>query len=260
VLDAGSGIRNLGLRLAGRARRIDILLTHVHLDHIQGLTFFAPLFIPDAEIVIWGPPDAETLRERLACYVSPPLTPLNLHELPARISFRAARRASGRSGPCASKQLPSPTPAPPSATGSARETRLSATSRPRTRPRPTAQRARTAVAPRLRPGTRRLAPRPRLPVHGRRVPESHRLGALPPQRGARLRSAHRGTAARLFHHDPLHDDEQLDGLHGEAVGRSGAAGRSLHEVLMAAELQELELDRAGTGVAAAASPTAASCQ
>ena len=40
VLDAGSGIRNLGLRLAGRARRIDILLTHLHLDHIQGLLFF----------------------------------------------------------------------------------------------------------------------------------------------------------------------------------------------------------------------------
>ena len=55
VLDAGSGIRNLGLRLAGSARRIDILLTHLHLDHIQGLLFFAPLFMPEAEIVIWGP-------------------------------------------------------------------------------------------------------------------------------------------------------------------------------------------------------------
>jgi phosphoribosyl 1,2-cyclic phosphodiesterase len=89
VLDAGSGIRNLGLRLAGRGRRIDILLTHLHLDHILGLMFFAPLFLPDAEIVIWGPHDAETPSERLACYLSPPLTPLHLHELPARISFRA---------------------------------------------------------------------------------------------------------------------------------------------------------------------------
>jgi hypothetical protein len=39
------GIRNLGLRFAARARRIDILLTHLHLDHIQGLMFFAPLFM-----------------------------------------------------------------------------------------------------------------------------------------------------------------------------------------------------------------------
>jgi phosphoribosyl 1,2-cyclic phosphodiesterase len=43
VLDAGSGIRNLGLRLAGRPQRIDILLTHLHLDHIQELLFFSPL-------------------------------------------------------------------------------------------------------------------------------------------------------------------------------------------------------------------------
>jgi glyoxylase-like metal-dependent hydrolase (beta-lactamase superfamily II) len=55
VLEAGSGVRALGLRLAAaRALRIDILLTHLHLDHIQGLMFFAPLFMPDAEIVV-GP-------------------------------------------------------------------------------------------------------------------------------------------------------------------------------------------------------------
>ncbi|HET9667400.1 MAG TPA: MBL fold metallo-hydrolase, partial [Desertimonas sp.] len=85
VLDAGSGIRNLGLRLAGSARRIDILLTHLHLDHIQGLLFFAPLFMPEADIVIWGPPAPEMLSERLARYLSPPLSPLHLRELPASI-------------------------------------------------------------------------------------------------------------------------------------------------------------------------------
>lgn len=88
VLDAGSGIRNLGLRLAGRARRIDILLTHLHLDHIQGLMFFAPLFLPDTEVVVWGPPAMQPLSERLARYLSPPLTPLHVHELPSRLSFR----------------------------------------------------------------------------------------------------------------------------------------------------------------------------
>jgi phosphoribosyl 1,2-cyclic phosphodiesterase len=36
VLDAGSGIRNLGLRVAARGRRIDILLTHLHLDPYRG--------------------------------------------------------------------------------------------------------------------------------------------------------------------------------------------------------------------------------
>lgn len=43
VLDAGTGIRNLTLR-GDDAGDIHILLTHLHLDHIQGLLFFAPLF------------------------------------------------------------------------------------------------------------------------------------------------------------------------------------------------------------------------
>ena len=59
----------------------------------------------------------------------------------------------------------------------------------------------------------------------------------------------------LFHHDPLHDDEQLDRLQEEARAHWDAAGRSPREVMMAAELQELELDHARAGAAAAASPT-----
>src|SRR5947199_309802 len=54
VLDAGTGIAALG-RSLGHEERVDILLTHLHLDHIQGLGFFAPLFDPDTEVHIWGP-------------------------------------------------------------------------------------------------------------------------------------------------------------------------------------------------------------
>ena len=54
ILDAGTGIRTLGLDLA-TARRVNILLTHLHLDHIQGLMFFPPCFRADSEITIWGP-------------------------------------------------------------------------------------------------------------------------------------------------------------------------------------------------------------
>ena len=44
ILDAGTGIRGLGLSLDGRGpQRIDILLTHLHLDHLEGLGFFTPL-------------------------------------------------------------------------------------------------------------------------------------------------------------------------------------------------------------------------
>src|SRR5712691_625188 len=54
VLDAGTGIRSLGLALHGALPRINILLTHLHLDHIQGLMFFAPAFRPQADLSIWG--------------------------------------------------------------------------------------------------------------------------------------------------------------------------------------------------------------
>jgi len=91
ILDAGSGIRELGHTMVGGRRRIDILLTHLHLDHIRGLMFFAPFFDPQAEITVWGPPAAgRALRERLARYISNPLSPIDIRELPARVTFRDA--------------------------------------------------------------------------------------------------------------------------------------------------------------------------
>ena len=89
VLDAGTGIRDLGAALAGRSRRVHVLLTHLHLDHIQGLMFFAPFFDPEAEITVWGPPAAgRSLSRRLARYISNPLSPIEIRDLPARVTFR----------------------------------------------------------------------------------------------------------------------------------------------------------------------------
>jgi len=91
VLDAGTGIRGLGLALPTEPTRIHLLLTHLHLDHIQGLAFFAPLFRPDAEVVIWGPASPEaSLRDRIARYISAPLSPVEVRELPCDVSFRAS--------------------------------------------------------------------------------------------------------------------------------------------------------------------------
>jgi phosphoribosyl 1,2-cyclic phosphodiesterase len=83
VLDAGTGIRRLGATLSDAPKRIDVLLTHLHMDHIVGLGFFGPLYKDDAEVHIWGPPSATmTLRERLARYLSPPLFPVRIRDLP----------------------------------------------------------------------------------------------------------------------------------------------------------------------------------
>jgi phosphoribosyl 1,2-cyclic phosphodiesterase len=100
ALDAGTGIRNLGLALASEPARLHILLTHLHLDHIQGLVFFAPAFQPQTEIVIWGPasPDA-SLRERIARYISAPLSPVEVKELPCDVSFRHCPELEWEIGP-----------------------------------------------------------------------------------------------------------------------------------------------------------------
>jgi phosphoribosyl 1,2-cyclic phosphodiesterase len=88
VLDAGTGIRPLGVSLRGSTRRIDVLLTHLHLDHLQGLGFFEPVFASDAEIHIWGPPSTtQDLRARLSRYLSPPLFPVRLRDLGPNVSL-----------------------------------------------------------------------------------------------------------------------------------------------------------------------------
>ena len=56
ILDAGTGIRPLGAAMDGEDfDELHIFLTHLHLDHVQGLGFFRPLFRPGANIHIWGP-------------------------------------------------------------------------------------------------------------------------------------------------------------------------------------------------------------
>ena len=92
VLDAGTGIRALGLELAQQGpRRIDLLLTHLHVDHVEGLGVFEPIWRSETELHIWGPASpVASLDERLATYFSPPLFPVHLSEVPATCVFHDA--------------------------------------------------------------------------------------------------------------------------------------------------------------------------
>ena len=84
ILDAGTGIHRLSDFGPG-VDRVDVLLSHLHMDHILGLGFFGALFQPDLEVHIWGPPSATfDLRARLSRYLSPPLFPVRLADLPCR--------------------------------------------------------------------------------------------------------------------------------------------------------------------------------
>jgi phosphoribosyl 1,2-cyclic phosphodiesterase len=92
VLDAGTGARGLGAALLDApAERIDLLLTHLHVDHVEGLTAFEPIWRPDTDLHIWGPSSpVVSLDDRLATYFSPPLFPLHLSEVPASCTFHDA--------------------------------------------------------------------------------------------------------------------------------------------------------------------------
>lgn len=83
ILDAGSGVVHADVADL-KTGRIDILLTHLHMDHIQGLGFFRPLFEPAVEVHMWGPVSTtKSLTARLGRYLSPPLFPVRLRDLPS---------------------------------------------------------------------------------------------------------------------------------------------------------------------------------
>jgi phosphoribosyl 1,2-cyclic phosphodiesterase len=89
ILDAGTGIRELGLHLAQSAvTTFHLCLTHLHLDHLEGLAFFAPVWRRETEVHVWGPASPlRTLEQRIARWFSPPLFPITLAEVPSRIVF-----------------------------------------------------------------------------------------------------------------------------------------------------------------------------
>ena len=91
ILDAGTGIRELGLELARNMPvKCHLFVSHTHWDHIQGLPFFIPLFVPGNELIIYGPPDPLTMtgiEAVLAKQMEYPHFPVRVTELQADIDY-----------------------------------------------------------------------------------------------------------------------------------------------------------------------------
>jgi phosphoribosyl 1,2-cyclic phosphodiesterase len=103
ILDAGTGIRELGRSLLERSNGSplsgDIFLTHAHWDHIQGIPFFAPIFRKGNHFTIWGSGSLQTSIDRVVRdQMSPVVFPVSFEELQARIDFQelSEERRSGR--------------------------------------------------------------------------------------------------------------------------------------------------------------------
>lgn len=90
ILDAGTGLLSLGQELASRknGKRLDILLSHFHIDHVLGLYAFPPFFNPHAEIRLYG---GAGLQQYLETLVSPPFWPLGIQDSPAKVEFYEIR-------------------------------------------------------------------------------------------------------------------------------------------------------------------------
>ena len=224
VLDAGTGIRRLGASLASSDQRVDILLTHLHMDHVQGLGFFAPLYRPGFEVHIWGPASATmSLKERLMRYLSPPLFPVHLSELPCRLTFHTV--------PCTDVEIgefrvsaemichPGPTVGYriQSATGAVVTYMPDHEPALGTKPFPSLPRAWTSGAS-LALGTDLL-------IHDSQYSSLEYPGHLGWGHSSLTQALHFGTLCEVkklvsFHHDPNHTDLALDLLTSEAIAEA----------------------------------------
>ena len=227
ALDAGTGIRSLGLALGDEPARLHILLTHLHLDHIQGLVFFAPAFRPQTEIVIWGPASPEaSLRDRIARYISAPLSPVEVRELPCDVSFRHCPETEWEIGPAriraASVAHRGPTLGYRIDDGDSSLTYI-----------PDHEPALGADLDRLDEdwiSGFALARDTSLLIHDGQYADAEypeHVGWGHSALSHSLSFARRTGAERtvLFHHDPMHSDDFLDGLGAEGGRRWAGAGR-----------------------------------
>jgi len=90
VFDAGTGLRNLGERLVAQGpSNTTILLSHLHWDHIQGLPFFTPIYVPGNRIdIMSGPNGFMDLRDALKRQMSPPFFPVCIDDVAPQICVR----------------------------------------------------------------------------------------------------------------------------------------------------------------------------
>ncbi|MGD1084572.1 MAG: response regulator, partial [Verrucomicrobiota bacterium] len=110
ILDSGTGIRALGLRLAaefgGAPLSLTLLLTHTHWDHIQGFPFFDAAYNPKNKLRVLGYEGAQAgLLAVLTSQMESPYFPVGIKQMPSHISVEELRDSSFHIGPVEVKTI-----------------------------------------------------------------------------------------------------------------------------------------------------------
>jgi phosphoribosyl 1,2-cyclic phosphodiesterase len=88
VLDLGTGLRFWGeTQPQDGSFRATALLTHIHWDHVQGLPFFVPALQAGSVLDVYGPPDGSSLEEAFDTFMRPPFFPVRVCDLQGQIRF-----------------------------------------------------------------------------------------------------------------------------------------------------------------------------
>ncbi len=93
ILDAGTGLRTLGNeRMASGPRNSTILLSHLHWDHVAGLQFFTPIYVPGHRVEIAsGPNGVMTHDAAIRALFKAPFFPVDFDDLAGTVTTRELR-------------------------------------------------------------------------------------------------------------------------------------------------------------------------
>lgn len=100
IIDAGSGIRELGIHLmSSNIRKLHIFIGHTHWDHIQGFPFFTPAYVPGYELVIYGASGfGKNMKSIFKGQLDSDYFPVQLEDMHSKMEFKTLTDSPVRIG------------------------------------------------------------------------------------------------------------------------------------------------------------------